>query len=82
MGGNERLRKLKWLCRRGMRELDILLECFIDKYNLPLADGEWPEFESLLQVEDDQLWDWLQNASSENATPYREILFAIRSAAD
>jgi len=82
MDGDTRLRKLKWLCRRGMRELDILLACFIEKNGRSLAEGEWPEFESLLQLEDDRLWDWLQDTSAADAEAYRKVLFAIRGVAD
>ena len=50
MGGIERVRKLKWLCRRGMKELDILLQPFVDRHQEALADGAWPELEPLLRL--------------------------------
>ena len=31
METNHRVRKIKWLCRRGMKELDIMLERFVDE---------------------------------------------------
>ena len=74
MEDGARVRKLKWLCRRGMKELDILLERFIEQNTDALAQGSWPEFETLLQTEDDLLWDWFLDTSSANAAPYREIL--------
>jgi len=76
--GQQRTRKLKWLCRRGMKELDVLLERFIQRRIRELEDGRWPELESLLEAEDDQLWDWLQNPGTA-AVPYRELLVRIRS---
>ena len=78
MGGSERVRKLKWLCRRGMKELDILLEQFIENHQESLVDGLWPELETLLQTEDDVLWDWLQDTSSPGASRYRKLLEQIR----
>jgi len=78
MGDFERVRKLKWLCRRGMKELDILLERFIDKHQDSLADGSWPDLEALLQTEDDVLWDWFQDSSNPNASRYQELLVQIR----
>jgi antitoxin CptB len=80
MEGNERVRKLKWLCRRGMKELDILLERFIEQNSDALAKGAWPEFEALLQTEDDLLWDWFLDTSSADAKPYRDLLEKVRSA--
>ena len=78
MGGSERVRKLKWLCRRGMKELDILLERFVDHHQESLARGLWPDFEALLQTEDDVLWDWFQDSSSPGAARYQELLEQIR----
>ena len=59
-GGDHRLGRLRWRCRRGMKELDVLLEAFVAAESAALADGAWPEFEALLESEDDRLWDWLQ----------------------
>ena len=78
MGDSDRVRKLRWLCRRGMKELDILLERFIDKHRETLANSAWPEFEDLLNTEDDVLWDWFQDSSNPDAAPYRDLLEHIR----
>ena len=78
MGDRERIRKLRWLCRRGMKELDVLLERFLTQHLQQLRGGSWPELELLLQNEDDLLWDCLQQPDSEQATPYREVLQRIR----
>ncbi len=72
-----RVRKLKWLCRRGMKELDVLLERFISAHEESLAEGAWPEFESLLDTEDDRLWDWFQNPDSGDARSYGALLREI-----
>lgn len=73
-----RINKLKWLCRRGMKELDVLLEGFLDQHQQELSEGGWPELESLLQNEDDRLWDWVQQPASEQASGYRAVLEEIR----
>lgn len=57
--GELRLRRLRWLCRRGMKELDVLLERFLANHAEALQNGQWPEFEALLANEDDQLWDYV-----------------------
>jgi antitoxin CptB len=82
MGDSERVRKLKWLCRRGMKELDILLERFIDNHQESLADGSWPDFEDLLQTEDDVLWDWFQDSSNPTASRYQDLLDQICRGSD
>lgn len=78
MGGEERVRKLRWLCRRGMKELDILLERFVIARSEALARGEWPRLETLLQTEDDRLWDWFQEPELADSPELRELLVEIR----
>jgi len=58
-GGNERVKKLRWQSRRGMKELDVLFEAFLVKQAGPLLDGAWPQLESLLGQEDDVIFDWV-----------------------
>lgn len=77
-----RTRRLKWHCRRGMKELDVLLGRFIEHQQATLAGGRWPELENLLETEDDQLWEWLQNPTVPAARPYRELLERIRGDSD
>jgi antitoxin CptB len=55
------LAKLKWQCRRGMKELDLLLENYLAT-DYPLADtAEKTRFAELLQLEDDELLTALMN---------------------
>jgi antitoxin CptB len=78
MDESDRIRRLRWLCRRGMKELDILLESFLDAQAGPLSQGSWPCFESLLGIEDDLLWDWIQDPSQAADKTQLELLQAIR----
>lgn len=78
MSDSGRTRKLRWLCRRGMKELDILLERFIDRHEEALSKGAWPQLENMLMAEDDVLWDWLQDPSATNNDQFRGMLVEIR----
>lgn len=73
-----RLKRLRWLSRRGMRELEILLERFLLRESGALMDGAWPEFEALLDCEDDRLWDWFQGHSDAESEPFDKLIAAIR----
>ena len=51
-------RRLRWHCRRGMRELDRLFERRLDQLLLAGDAQVLANFERLLACEDDQLWRW------------------------
>jgi antitoxin CptB len=52
------LSRLRWRCRRGMRELDQLLTRWLER-EYPSADPmQRAAFEKLLTCEDDSLWRW------------------------
>lgn len=52
-----------------MKELDVLLEAFLERHAGALARGEWPQMDILLEEEDDVLFDWIsgRNLPSEPA---------------
>ncbi|MEO1956391.1 MAG: succinate dehydrogenase assembly factor 2 [Methylophilaceae bacterium] len=52
-------RRLAWRCRRGMLELDIILQQFVNTYfnELTLADLE--AFDAVLTMADKELWNVL-----------------------
>ena len=58
MDDEAELRKLRWRCRRGMRELDQLLERWLEREwrQSPMARRD--VFLRLLDTEDDKLWRW------------------------
>ncbi len=76
--GELRLKRLRWLCRRGMRELEILLEGFLRREEAAILDGVWPEFEALLACEDDRLWDWFQGRYDDECEPFRTLIDTLR----
>jgi antitoxin CptB len=49
------LAKLKWQCRRGMKELDLLLENYLAIDYLTADMAEKTRFAELLRLEDDEL---------------------------
>lgn len=51
--------RLYWQCRRGMRELDLLLQGFLKQRYETLDADTLACFESLLQYPDAVLLEWL-----------------------
>ncbi|QJR82088.1 succinate dehydrogenase assembly factor 2 [Alteromonas pelagimontana] len=54
----KRRARLKWACRRGMLELDVLLMPFVDEAFDDLKDDEKETFERLLTSDDPDLFAW------------------------
>ena len=52
------LRRLRWRCRRGMRELDQLMLRYLDQRWSTADDCERALFLQVLDSEDDKLWRW------------------------
>jgi antitoxin CptB len=52
------LKRLRWRCRRGMKELDILLVRWLELRWAAADAGQRAAFEALLESEDDRLWYW------------------------
>lgn len=52
------LRRLRWRCRRGMRELDQLFERWLDREWATASEADRGVFLRLLDCEDDKLWRW------------------------
>lgn len=51
------LERARWRCRRGLLELDIVLLRFMDKYYAQLNETELQQFNELLALSDNELWD-------------------------
>jgi len=69
--------RLSWQCRRGMRELDELLMCFLSRRYSSLDDAGQKNFERLLEYPDAVLLELLMGrmtpADREVANIVREI---------
>ena len=51
-------KRLKWHCRRGMLELDLLLEPFLEEEFNKLDEADKHRFYQLIQVEDQDMFTW------------------------
>lgn len=50
--------RLRWACRRGMLELDLLFSPFVDQAYDELSEKEKAIFERLLVCQDPELFAW------------------------
>ena len=54
-----RLARLRWRCRRGMRENDLILERFLARRGATLTEDDVGALDRLLDLPDGDLWDVL-----------------------
>ena len=71
--------RLRWRCRRGMRELDRLLAWYLDARYARGTDAEQAAFAVLLEQQDPQLWDWLIGRGEPADPQMRRIVDEIRA---
>ena len=50
-----RMARLRWRCRRGMRELDVVLQRYLEQCYSGADPAEQQAFERLLELQDPQL---------------------------
>ena len=72
------LKRLRWRCRRGMRELDQLLGWYLDARYEKVDDAAKAAFSTLLDQQDPQLWNWLSGQAVPTQVDWRSIIDEIR----
>jgi antitoxin CptB len=55
----EPLAKLRWRCRRGMKELDMILLGYLERYYSQAPAKEQEAFADLLELQDPQLYAFI-----------------------
>ena len=76
-----RIAKLRWRARRGMRELDALLERFIEVQAATLSDAEIGCFEGILELPDPVLHAYLLGRSVPDDLATTVLIDRIRGSA-
>jgi antitoxin CptB len=76
-GDAAELRRLRWRCRRGMRELDQLMLRYLDRCWLDADAADRAVFERLLGTEDDQLWRWVMGRETPQDTELARLVTRI-----
>lgn len=57
---HRRMERLRWRCRRGLLELDLTLQNFLERGYRDLMPAEQEAFEKLLATSDDTLLAYVQ----------------------
>ncbi len=70
------MNRLRWKCRRGTLELDMLLLQFLDRDYAMLDVNAKQAFEALLEAGDEDLWAMV-NGEMSPPTPESEIVISL-----
>ena len=73
------LKRLRWRCRRGMRELDQLLVRWLDREWERSSEEDRAVFLRLLDCEDDRLWRWFLGHETPPDAALQSIVQRIRA---
>lgn len=71
------LSRLRWLCRRGMKELDVVLTRYLEKHYSAASSTEQAQFRRLLQMPDPDLYNLLlgrEQASDPELAGFLQLL--------
>lgn len=70
-------RRLRWQCRRGLKELDVILEPFMEDHYGDLSSTEQAIFQRLLAEEDVDLLAWFMQYLEPDDADYRALIATI-----
>lgn len=80
-GATGSLKRLRWRCRRGTRELDALLGGWLDEHGHDDAQA-LVAFDALLDQPDPLIWDWLMGHARLERADWAIIIAQIRAKAN
>ena len=73
--------RLLWRCRRGMKELDLLLSGYLAECWSAAAPGERAAFERILELPDPLLAAYLMEREVPSDPPVQDLLAILRGRA-
>lgn len=70
--------RLRWLCRRGMKELDIAMESYLDNHYAAASEADRSAFGELLQMQDPNLYALIAGKEQPSNEAIDRVIQAIR----
>jgi antitoxin CptB len=70
--------RLRWRCRRGMRELDVMLTRYLDRVWPTASPAERAAFTQLVEMQDPDLFGYLVGRATPPEEPQRAVIACIR----
>jgi len=79
-GEDRRLARLRWRCRRGMLENDLILTRLRDARGETMTEDEVAALDRLLDLTDNELWDLLSGRAEPADARLRPLVGSLRAA--
>ncbi len=76
----KKLERVRWRCRRGLLELDIILGRFVEQHYGGLDRAQQAAFDALLDMPDNMLWDMITDRHDAPPGAQQDLLEKIRAA--
>lgn len=80
--GPDELNRLRWQCRRGLLELDLVLERFLEKHGEQLQGERLDSFKTLLALSDNELLDLISARTECSDARHYEAMQWMRNCRD
>ena len=74
------MERIRWRCRRGLLELDIVLGRFVEQHYARLDEEQQAAFDVLLDMPDTVLWDMIAGRQEAAQGGLQALLEKIRAA--
>lgn len=74
------LERVRWRCRRGLLELDIVLGRFVEQRYAGLDEQQQAAFDELLDMPDTELWDMITGKEAPTREGLRTVLEWLKTA--
>ncbi|MDJ0834547.1 MAG: succinate dehydrogenase assembly factor 2 [Gammaproteobacteria bacterium] len=71
--------RLRWLCRRGMKELDVLMTHYLEHHYPGATAAEQQAFEALLQMPDPDLYSLILGRSESTDEDITQLIKILRA---
>lgn len=71
--------RLRWLCRRGMKELDLLLQNYIEHRYAQAPAADQLAFKSILQLQDPELNDLILGRTESSDKDIQRLILLLRN---
>jgi len=72
--------RIRWHCRRGMLEVDIVLQRFLERHAGGIVGNDLKSFKELLELPDNDLWDLIVGRAEVTRPEWQGMVELLRRA--